>query len=152
MNNDPVKRIKELAEPIVSQSDMFIIDVELKHQDMIVIWVYVDSEKSGVNVDKCSKISRELSFLIEKEELFYKSYRLNVSSPGLSRPLTDKRQYVKNKGRTVKVKFKQAESYEKIEGVLKEVSEDRVKIQPDKGTATSIQFENLIEAKIVPTI
>jgi len=81
---------------------MFIVDVEIKHQDMNVVWVSVDSEKGDVNLDKCSQISRELSFLIESENIFNKPYRLNVSSPGLSRPLTDNRQYAKNTGRTVK--------------------------------------------------
>jgi ribosome maturation factor RimP len=152
MINDPVKHIKELAEPIVSQAGMFVVDVEIKHQEMNVVWVYVDSEKGNVNLETCSKISRELSFLIESEEIFDKSYRLNVSSPGLSRPLTDQRQYAKNTGRTVKVKYKQDGSYEKIEGVLKEVTEGHVKIQHDKDKVTSIQFEDLVETKIVPTI
>lgn len=152
MNSDPITRIKELAEPLVRQYDMFIIDVEIKQHEMNVIWVYADSEKGGVNLDECSKISRELSFLIESEELFERSYRLNVSSPGLSRPLTDKRQYAKNKGRTAKLKYKQAGNYEKVEGVLKDVSDDHVKIQPDTGKETTIRFEDLVETKIVPTI
>ena len=152
MNNGPVERIKELAEPIVSQSGMFIVDVEIKHQEMNVVWVYVDSENDDVNLGTCSKISRELSFLVESEQIFDKAYRLNVSSPGLSRPLTDNRQYTKNLGRTVKVKYKQDGTYEKIEGVLKEVSEGHVKIQHDKGKVTSIQFDDLVETKIVPTI
>lgn len=152
MINDPVIHIKKLAEPIVRQSGMFIVDVEIKHQEMNVVWVYVDSENGDVNLETCSKISRELSFLIESEEIFEKSYRLNVSSPGLSRPLTDQRQYAKNTGRTVKVKYIQDGSYEKIEGVLKEVSEGHVKIQHDKDKVTSIQFEDLVETKIVPTI
>lgn len=152
MSSDPIIRIKELAEPLVSQHDMFIVDVEIKHQDMNVVWVYVDSEKDGVNLDECSRISRELSYLIESEELFDRSYRLNVSSPGLSRPLTDKRQYAKNKGRTANLKYKQAGNYEKIKGILKDVSADHVKIQHDKGKETAIRFEDLVEAKIVPTI
>lgn len=152
MISDPLKRIKELAETLVSQTDMFLVDVELKQQEMNVVWVYVDSEKGGVNLDECSRISRELSFMVESEELFVKSYRLNVSSPGLSRPLSDRRQFAKNQGRTAKVKYKQNDSYEKIEGILKDVSEDHVKIQHDKGKETSIRFEDLVETKIVPTI
>ena len=152
MISDPLKRIKELAETLVSQTDMFLVDVELKQQEMNVVWVYVDSETGGVNLDECSRISRELSFMVESEELFVKSYRLNVSSPGLSRPLSDRRQFAKNRGRTAKVKYKQDDSYEKIEGILKDVSEDYVKIQHDKDKETSIRFEDLVETKIVPTI
>jgi len=149
---DPLKRIKELAETLVSQTDMFLVDVEIKQQEMTVVWVLVDSESGGVNLDECSKLSKDLSFLVESEEVFKKSYRLNVSSPGLSRPLTDKRQYAKNRGRTARIKFKENGGYEKVEGILKDVSDDHVKIEQNKGNEVSIRFEDLVETKIVPKI
>ncbi|REL33631.1 ribosome maturation factor [Rhodohalobacter sp. SW132] len=152
MISNPLERIKELAEPLVSQSDMFLVDVEIKQQEMPVVWVLVDSENGGVNLDECTKLNKELSFLVESEEIFEKSYRLNVSSPGLSRPLTDKRQYAKNRGRTARIKFKKDGSYEKAEGILKEVSDDLVKIEQNKGNEVSIRFEDLVETKIVPKI
>lgn len=152
MKKDPVEHIKKLSQTLVRQEDMFVVDVEIKQQDMNVVWVYVDSETGGVNLDECSRISRELSLLVESEEIFTTSYRLNVSSPGLSRPLSDKRQYAKNRGRTAKVKYKQEDDYKKIKGVLKEVSDEYVKFQHDEGNETSIRFENLVETKIVPNI
>jgi len=152
MINDPLKRIEELALPLVEQENMFLVDIELKQQDMNVVWVYVDSEKGGVNLDICSKISRELSFLVENEEIFPKSYRLNVSSPGLSRPLSDKRQYGKNVGRTIKVKYKQEGEYEKIKGILKEVTDKNVTIEDESGQTVTTDFDNLVETKVVPKI
>jgi ribosome maturation factor RimP len=152
MINDPLKRIEELALPLVEKENMFLVDIELKQQDMNVVWVYVDSEEGGVNLDVCSKISRELSFQVENEDIFHKAYRLNVSSPGLSRPLSDKRQYGKNVGRTLKVKYKQEGEYEKIEGVLKEVADEFVTIEDENGQTVTINFENLVETKVVPKI
>ena len=152
MINDPLKRIEELALPLVEKENMFLVDIELKQQDMNVVWVYVDSEEGGVNLDVCSKISRELSFQVENEDIFHKAYRLNVSSPGLSRPLSDKRQYGKNVGRTLKVKYKQEGEYEKIEGVLKEVADEFVTIEDENGQTMTINFENLVETKVVPKI
>lgn len=152
MKADPVEHIKKMAQPLVSQTDMFLVDVEIKQQDMNVVWVYVDSEKGDVNVDECSKLSRELSFLIEADDVFEKSYRLNVSTPGLSRPLSDIRQYKKNTGRAVKVKYRSEEGYEKIEGVLKDASDDFVKIEIDEEIEKKIPFDDLVETKIVPKI
>lgn len=152
MIKDPLKRIEELALPLVEQENMFLVDIELKQQDMNVVWVYVDSEKGGVNLDICSKISRELSFQVENEEIFPKSYRLNVSSPGLSRPLSDKRQYGKNVGRTIKVKYKQEGEYKKIEGILKKVTDKTVTIEDESGQTVTIDFDNLVETKVVPKI
>ncbi len=152
MKTDPVEHIKNIAQPLVSQTDMFLIDVEIKQQDMNVVWVYVDSEKGDVNIDECTKLSRELSFLIETDDVFKKSYRLNVSTPGLSRPLSDIRQYTKNTGRSAKVKYRSEEGYEKIEGVLKDASEDFVKIEIDEGIEKIIPFDDVVETKIVPKI
>lgn len=152
MKTDPVEHIKNIAQPLVSQTDMFLVDVEIKQQDMNVVWVYVDSEKGDVNIDECTKLSRELSLLIETDDVFKKSYRLNVSTPGLSRPLSDIRQYKKNTGRSAKVKYRSEEGYEKIEGVLKDASEDVVKIEIDEGIEKIIPFDDLVETKIVPKI
>ena len=153
MIKDPLKRIEELAIPLVEKENMFLIDVELKQQDMNVVWVYVDSEEGGVDLDVCSKISRDLSFQVENEDIFPKSYRLNVSSPGLSRPLSDKRQYGKNVGRTIKVKYKRDDEYEKIEGILKDVADQSVTIEADDNDQpVTINFDDLVEAKIVPKI
>lgn len=152
MIKDPLKRIEELALPLVEQENMFLVDIELKHQDMNVVWVYVDSEKGGVNLDICSKISRELSFQVENEEIFPKSYRLNVSSPGLSRPLSDKRQFGKNVGRAIKMKYKQDGEYKKIEGILKEVTDKTVTIEDESGQTVTTDFDDLVETKVVPKI
>lgn len=152
MNSDPLKRIEELALPLVEQADMFLVDVELKQQEMNVVWVYVDSEKGNVNLEECSKISRELSFLVETEDLFPRAYRLNVSSPGLSRPLSDKRQYPKNVGRTVKVKYKNNDGYHKTEGVLKDVNDKFVTIEDDDKQPVVVEFNQLVETKVVPKI
>jgi ribosome maturation factor RimP len=152
MTKDPLNRIKELALPLIEQENLFLLDIELKQQDMNVVWVYVDSEEGGVNLETCSKISRELSFLVESEDIFSKAYRLNVSSPGLSRPLSDKRQFGKNEGRTVKVKYKEDGDYLKIEGILKSVSDNTVTIEVDDEQEAVIDFENLVETKVVPKI
>lgn len=152
MKTDPLKRIEELALPLVEQADMFLVDVELKQQEMNVVWVYVDSENGNVNLEECSKISRELSFLVESEDLFPRAYRLNVSSPGLSRPLSDKRQYRKNVGRNVKVKYRNEDGYHKIEGVLKDVSDEFVKIEDENKQSVSVEFNQLVETKVVPKI
>lgn len=152
MTKDPLNRIKELALPLIEQENLFLLDIELKQQDMNVVWVYVDSEEGGVNLETCSKISRELSFMVESEDIFSKAYRLNVSSPGLSRPLSDKRQFGKNEGRTVKVKYKEDGDYLKIEGILKSVSDNTVTIEVDDEQEAVIDFDNLVETKVVPKI
>lgn len=145
-------RILELAEPIVEQEGMFLVDVEVKTAKIMEIWVLVDSEEGGVNLDTCSKISKELGFLLEEEDLISKAYRLNVSSPGLSRPLSDQRQYSKNEGRNVKVKYKEDENYITVEGVLTSVDDAHIEVTPENDKTVTIPFDQVVETKIVPKI
>ena len=100
MQLDTIQKIKDLAAPLVESKDLFVVDIEHKTgSGLNEVWLYLDAQDRGVNLDECADISRELGFLIEAHELFEKKYRLNVSSPGLSRPLSDVRQYKKNEGR-----------------------------------------------------
>lgn len=152
MNNNSIDTIKQHAAPIVEQQDLFLVDVEIKHQKVPEVWILVDSEHNGVDVGVCSGISRELSTLFEDKELFQGSYRLNVSSPGLSRPLSDKRQYGKNRGRHAKIKFKTGDEYNTAEGVLENVDDETVTIKADNGSATEVLFSSIVETKIIPKI
>lgn len=152
MTTETNKIIKELAEPIAEQRDMYVVDVEIKQDQGSVVWVLVDSEEGNVNVDHCSEISRELAFLMDKQDLFSGRYRLNVSTPGLSRPLSDLRQYKKNAGRTARIKYKTDEGYNEVEGTIKQVLPGSIKLTTDNGTTTDIEFSAIAETKIIPKI
>jgi len=147
-----LKQVKDLAESVLSRTDFFLVDAEVKGGREPVVWVYVDASDKGVNMDECAEISKELGFLLDAHELFRGNYRLNVSSPGLSRPLTDRRQYRKNKGRKAKVKFRSGGEYRKLEGILCDVTEQNIVIEKEGGSTESIDFNQLVETKIIPSI
>lgn len=144
--------IKDLAKSVLQGTDFFLVDVEVKGSREPVVWIYVDAEKEGINMDQCADISQELGFLMDAHELFNGRYRLNVSSPGLSRPLTDRRQYPKNTGRKARVKFKINGNYEKLEGTLQKVDEKKVVLKTDEDETTSIAFDQIVETKIIPAL
>ena len=141
-----------MAESVLSRTDFFLVDAEVKGGNPPVVWVYVDAAEKGVNMDECAEISKELGFLLDAHELFRGNYRLNVSSPGLSRPLTDRRQYPKNEGRTARIKFKSGGEYRKVEGVLRKVTEQNIVIEKEGGSTEAIDFNQLVETKILPSI
>jgi ribosome maturation factor RimP len=152
MQSTLLETVKNLAEPIVEQEGMFLVDVEVKGAGTPEIWVLVDTEEGGVNVDKCSQISRKLGLLLEEEDLISKAYRLNVSSPGLSRPLSDRRQYGKNQGRTAKVKYKKGDEYLTEEGVLLSANGEQIQLKIDESRTITITFDEIVETKIIPKI
>lgn len=153
MQLDTIQKIKDLAAPLVESKDLFVVDIEHKTgSGLNEVWLYLDAQDRGVNLDECADISRELGFLIEAHELFENKYRLNVSSPGLSRPLSDVRQYKKNQGRKAKVKFKKEDEYDKTEGTIVGVDENGIMLEDQNGKSVKVLFDDIKEAKIVPNI
>lgn len=153
MQLDTIQKIKDLAAPLVESKNLFVVDIEHKTgSGLNEVWLYLDAQDRGVNLDECADISRELGFLIEAHELFEKKYRLNVSSPGLSRPLSDVRQYKKNEGRKAKVKFKNDDEYDKTEGTIVGVDENGIMLKDQNGKSVKVLFDDIKEAKIVPNI
>lgn len=146
------QNISELVESVLSGTDFFLVDVEVKGSREPIIWVYVDGEERGVNMDECAEFSNELGFLMDAHDIFQGKYRLNVSSPGLSRALTDRRQYTKNVGRKARIKFKSDDEYIKTEGVLSSVDEKELVLEHEDGTSQTIAFDQLVETKIIPSI
>lgn len=103
--------------------DCFLVDFELPSPTRLE--VFIDSD-SGVTFEKCRKISRYLEAVIEEENWFGEKYTLDVSSPGLTRPLKLKRQYVKNIGRKLDVTLKDGE---KKKGQLIKVEDEAITLE-----------------------
>ncbi|MEL7834456.1 ribosome maturation factor [Fodinibius sp. Rm-B-1B1-1] len=151
MPNEVINKISELAESVLTTTDFFLVDVEIKGGDTPEIWVSVDAEDRGVNMDECAEISNELGFLMDAHDVFSGRYRINVSSPGLDRPLVDRRQYPKNVGRKAKFKFETDGEYTTVEGTLAEVKDDHIIIEKDEESPLKVLFNDLVETKIIPS-
>lgn len=152
MQNKVIEKISELTESVLSGTDFFLIEVEVKGDREPVVWVYVDAKDRGINMDECAELSRELSFVMDAHDIFTGGYRINVSSPGVTRPLSDRRQFPKNKGRKTKVKYKSDDKYLKVEGILQDVDERDIVIEQEDGSVLKLGFDQLVETKIIPTI
>tara|TARA_Y100001935_G_scaffold255663_1_gene270946 strand:+ start:121399 stop:121857 length:459 start_codon:yes stop_codon:yes gene_type:complete len=152
MQPDIIDKIKELASPLAEEKDLFLVDAEVKTGGGTEVWIYLDGENRSVNIDECAEISRELGFLIDAHELLGNTYRLNVSSPGLSRPLTDKRQYPKNVERTFKLRYRDEEEVQKMKGKLVDANDEAITLEGEDGAAVTVNYSDIIEAKIIPVI
>jgi len=150
MHLDPLEKIKELASGIADEKGFILVDVEIKGAGSDVeVWVSVDAEDRFLNLDEYAEMSNELSFLMEAHEIYENKYRLNVSSPGLSKPLVDKRQYSKNKGKKAKVKYKK-DDFAKAQGIITEVNENGITLTTDSEDTLTLTFEEIVETKIIP--
>lgn len=123
------EQIERLAAKLVKDKSQFIVEVvaslRKKPNKLIVI---VDGD-TGVTIDDCAELSRALSENLDKSEILKDPYMLEVSTPGLDHPLKLLRQYHKNKGRKVRVKYTNGV----LEGLLTEVAEKEITLQQETG-------------------
>ena len=135
--------IVDLVEKHLPDAEHFIVEVKIERvADKTKVLVLVDADQ-GMTIAACAKLSRALSGELETSELLEDAYTLEVSSPGLDYPLTEKRQYLKNQGRSLKVYL---HTGEEILGKLKEVEELEIKLgvtKKEKGKK-SVEEERIV--------
>ncbi|MCX6143788.1 MAG: hypothetical protein NTZ35_11265 [Ignavibacteriales bacterium] len=141
------EKIKSLLAPVLDQYQAFLIDIAVRNErGGKLLQVFLDTD-IGVTIDQCAEISRTLASEIERENAIETSYRLEVSSPGIDKPLTLLRQYRKNVGRRFKVTFERAGSKSTIVGPLSSIDNDLLTFAPDQGEPVSLRFSEIIESK-----
>ena len=97
------KKIQELTDSIAGQFAVDIVDVELSGSSRKpLIRIFIDKE-NGVTLDDCGKFSRALSALLDVEDPIPTAYVLEVSSPGLDRPLKVMRDFERSIGKLVRI-------------------------------------------------
>jgi ribosome maturation factor RimP len=105
-------KIRQLVEPVIESEGMEIIDLEcLKMKYRWLVRIYIDKER-GVTIDDCSEISKQVGDVLDVYDVLPGAYTLEVSSPGLNRPLTRDKDFIKYRGSTVRIK-----TGEKLDGV-----------------------------------
>jgi ribosome maturation factor RimP len=146
-----VKRITELVEEkIADAADLFIVDIKVLPNNKVIILIDGDN---GITIQKCAEVSRHVGFHLEEEDVIDHAYTLEVSSPGVDFPLKSQRQFAKNIGRTVAVKFNDGT---KKEGKLLGADESGIKIEEtikEKGkkselVETEYPFSQIGEIKV----
>jgi ribosome maturation factor RimP len=141
-------KIFEKIQEITSSFGFLLIDTVIRGDNNLrIVEVYIDSEK-GVTVDDCSKISREINQLFDKEDLIGSNYRLDVSSPGVDRPLKFLAQYLKHISRKFEVEYLDKEENKKITAALIRINGDLLFFQ-SKTSELKINYKDIIKAKIL---
>jgi ribosome maturation factor RimP len=140
---DPtIARIWELAAPLAKMEGMEIIDIELRHEGSRggrVLRLYLDKE-GGPNMDDLSRVSRELSDALDVREIVEGAYTLEVSSPGINRPLRRPEHFARFVGKKVRVRTREMiNGRRSFVGQLLEVSADKISLNQD-GRPCEIPF------------
>ncbi len=134
---DIERRAEEMLLPICSKHNFELVDVEyVKEGSDYYLRAYIDKE-SGIMVDDCEIVSRTFSDLLDEKDFIDGSYILEVSSPGLGRPLKKEKDYIRSMGKEIEIRTYKAVNKEKtFFGLLKSYDSDSVTIECEDGDMT----------------
>lgn len=142
------KILQEKIEETVQKYGCLLVDVIFRGSPNIpVIEIYIDNEK-GVDIELCSVISRELSEIIDSEELLPANFRLDISSPGVEKSLKFLLQYKKHISRNLEVEYIVGDEKIKLNGKLKIINDDKLIFESGK-TEIEIDFNSIKTAKVL---
>lgn len=140
--------VRGLTEEVIAGTDYFLVDIEVRgHRGTRVVEVYVDSE-GEMGHDDLALISKEVGFLLDVEDVIDGSYKLELSSPGIKRPLTMPQQYRKNVGRTLRVRFQDEETEEIVVGDLRDADDETIELELPSEERISVPYAAITEARI----
>ena len=154
-----VTQVIDLAEPLCEAEGMEIVHVEYQREPAgQVLRLFLDKPE-GVSLDDCAGISRQLSdlldiYLVESEVEKKKAYRLEVSSPGIQRPLGKLTDFKKFTGERVIIKTAMPiKGQKRFKGVLSGVSQETIKLDCKKtenhNKTIRIPFNEIIKARLI---
>lgn len=142
------QKIAQIAKDTSERNNLFLIDLILRgNESKRIIEVYIDGEVI-VTADTLAAISREIDDRIYKEELISGSYRLDVSTPGVERPLKYLQQYVKHIGRKMQMKVNLNGGEKEFTGKLLRIEESNLFFEIEN-VESLIKFEQIISAKVI---
>ncbi|MFZ5472065.1 MAG: ribosome maturation factor RimP [Myxococcota bacterium] len=145
------ERAREVAEPIVAAEGYELVDLEyVREREGWVLRLFID-KPGGVGLEDCTNVSRAVETALDVEDVVPQEYHLEVSSPGLSRPLTKPDHFRRAEGKKIKVK-----TYGPIgepprknfSGVLAGVADDGVTVEVEGAGAFRIPYKDIAKANL----
>lgn len=145
------QKLTELLEPTVEMLGFELLGLEFtragKHSTLLV---YIDHKENGIFLEDCTKVSHQISAVMDVEDPISTEYNLEVSSPGMARPLFKVAHYEEYCGSEIKALLRLAvNGRRKLKGVIQSVDGEMITITVD-GKDEVFAYSNIQKANIVP--
>ncbi len=143
-----IEKLRELIEPILEANAVDLVDLEVRGSKRnLLLRIFVDVP-GGISINECVRLSREFEDAIEMENLISGAYRLEVSSPGIDRPLKTVRDFQRNIGRLVEIQVYEEDQLQKFRGDILQAEDASIKIQQENGDVIEIPIDRIHKALI----
>lgn len=127
-----VEQLHRILLPILENGNVELVDLEVKGKPgNQLIKVFVD-RPGGITLDACESLSRQISDRLEIEDIIQDKYRLEISSPGINRPLRSAADFSRKIGKEVKIYYEENQQEQLLEGKIVEVLNEMVHIAGKK--------------------
>ena len=138
------QRTQTLLEPLISANGFELVDVEyVKEGQNWYLRAYID-KPGGITINDCELVSRALSDLLDAEDFIDDAYILEVSSPGLGRPLKKDKDLERSIGERVDVKlYRQVEGGKELTGILKGLDKDTITVETEEEQMLCLERSNI---------
>lgn len=142
--------VERLINNFIKDKEYELVDVEfVKEGQHRYLRVYMDKE-GGISLDDCKLISDYLSEKLDELDPIEENYFLEVSSPGIERPLKKDKDFIKYKGKLIQVKlYRPLDGQKLYEGILEGLKNEEVILKLDSGKAIKIPRDKIALAKLV---
>lgn len=129
------QKTEEILLPIVEEYGFELVDVEyVKEGGTWYLRAYID-KPGGISIDDCEAVSRRLSNILDEKDYIEDSYIMEVSSPGLGRPLKKEKDFARSLGKEVEIRtYRMTDGQKEFTGILKEYDEDTVTVAMEDET------------------
>jgi len=144
-------KLNELLQPLVTDLGLEFVGIEFSpSRGSSLLRVYIDAPGRPVAIEDCERVSREISALMDVNDPIEGRYTLEVSSPGIDRPLFTLEHFMRVIGSTVKLSVAlPIDGRQRFQGEVRGVEEDRIHLDQD-GKDVVINHANVVKAKLVP--
>ena len=138
------QKAEELITPIVEANGFELVDVEyVKEGGTWYLRAYIDKE-GGITVDDCEIVSRAFSDRLDEDDFIEDSYIMEISSPGLDRPLKKEKDFVRSMGKLVEIRtYRPIEKQKEFCGILNAYDDNSVTIEEEDGTERVFQKSDI---------
>ena len=142
----PAERVRELVEPVLATSDLELVDVEIARG---LVRLSLD-RPGGIDLEAISAISPAISAALDAGDPLPERYHLEVSSPGLERPLRTPEQFQRFVGSKVSVRtLPGVDGERRVTGTLRTADEEGVVVAPDVGEPRRVRYADVERARTV---
>jgi len=146
-----VERVKELLQPILEEGNFELVDVEFVREPVgWVLRIYADRPTGGITISDCQWISERIGTVLDVEDVIPHSYNLEVSSPGLDRPLKSQKDFDRHRGIVVKIKTTEPlDNQRNFKGEVVSTSEKGVTVHDvSRNAEVEIPYDKIKSARV----